>query len=259
MDSSEYQNIFNHEDKHFYYVAVHEAVEHEVTQALRHSSDVRILDAGCGTGWLAKRLSRFGKVDAIDVHERALTLARSRGVNVTRGSVEEIPFPDNTFDLVTSIDVIYHKAVYDDSKALSEIFRVLKPGGTLVIRVPAHESLYSSHDKFVQTARRYRIEQVREKLNYSCFQIQKATYCQASLFLPAWIKARLEAKAQAPAHSTIGAPNLVVNAVLTGVLRIENLLIAAGAGFPAGIGVQAVARKPLGKKTVLRELSASRV
>jgi ubiquinone/menaquinone biosynthesis C-methylase UbiE len=259
MDSSEYQNIFNNEDNHFYYVAVHEAVETEVRQALRNSSDVRILDAGCGTGWLAKRLSKFGKVDAIDVHERALTLSRERGVNVTRGSVEEIPFPDNTFDLVTSIDVIYHKAVYDDSKALSEIFRVLKPGGTLVIRVPANDALYSSHDKFVQTARRYNIEQVRQKLNYSCFQIQKASYCQASLFLPALIKARLEARKTAEAHSTIGAPNPILNWILTNVLRVENLMIASGASFPAGIGVLAVARKPLGRKAVLRELSAGRV
>lgn len=258
MDAAEYQNIFDHEDEHFYYVAVHEAVENAVQRVIseRGASDepLRILDAGCGTGWLAARLSRYGQVNAIDVYEQALTLARSKKVDAQWSTVEEIPFRDNTFDIVTSIDVIYHRAVADDMKALGEMFRVLKPGGSLIIRVPAHRELYSSHDKYVQTARRYTEAELADKLGRSCFRVRQSSYCQASLFLPALVKARLESMRGAEAHSTIGAPGSFVNSVLTSILRAENRLLERGWKLPAGIGVFAIATKPQGTKNTLRNL-----
>jgi ubiquinone/menaquinone biosynthesis C-methylase UbiE len=257
MDASEYQNIFKNEDDHFYYVAVHEAVQQLVREVLGDRRFVNILDAGCGTGWLASALKDFGQVDAIDMHEEAIKLSVLRGVHATRASTEDIPFPDNTFDLVTSIDVIYHQAVRDDSKALQEIFRVLKPGGWLIMRVPANKSLFSTHDKLVYTARRYTETELKQKLSDCYFQIHKTSYCQASLFLPAWVKARLEAVSNKPAQSTIDAVNPIINGALKLVLKAENKLMQAGVRFPFGIGVLAVARKPIGTKSTLRRFAVA--
>jgi ubiquinone/menaquinone biosynthesis C-methylase UbiE len=258
MDWSEYQNIYNNEDAHFYYVAVHEAILQALRKVIPGRKDARLLDAGCGTGWLASKLSEFGTVDAIDLHEEALKLSRSRGVNATRATVEEIPFADNSFDVVTSVDVIYHQNVSDDVKALREMFRVLKPGGWLVMRVPAHQCLYSTHDKFVKTARRYTIPEMNDKLTNACFQLRSASYCQATLFMPAWIKAQMEKMSKtSAAHSTIDKPNPVINGILTMVLRAENLLLRCGVAMPFGIGVLVVARKPTGTTTTLRKLALS--
>ncbi|HEY9791033.1 MAG TPA: methyltransferase domain-containing protein [Candidatus Obscuribacterales bacterium] len=257
MDASEYQNIFKNEDDHYYYVAVHDAVQQLVHEVLGDRKFVNILDAGCGTGWLASALKHFGQVDAIDMHEEAVKLSMLRGVHATRASIEDIPFPDNTFDLITAIDVIYHRAVRDDSKALQEIFRVLKPGGWLIVRVPAHNALRSSDDKLMHTARRYTVREVEQKLSDCYFQLHKTSYCQASLALPAWIKAKLEAKDPKPTQTTVSPVNPIVNGALRLALKAENKLLQAGVRFPVGTGVLAAARKPIGTKSTLRKFAAA--
>src|SRR5687768_8886988 len=126
---------------------------------------LRILDAGAGTGGNLRWLGRFGAAYGIDLSPEATRFCQARQLStVARASVTDLPYPDSTFDLVTSFDVIYHLGVADDVAALRETARVLKPGGTLLVRVPALDALRSEHDAAVHTRQRYTLRELKEKV-----------------------------------------------------------------------------------------------
>ncbi|OGM27019.1 hypothetical protein A2627_02520 [Candidatus Woesebacteria bacterium RIFCSPHIGHO2_01_FULL_39_28] len=184
MEISEYKNIFENEETHFFYRANHNIILSLVKKYLSHETDLKakskqpiaILDAGCGTGLLARKLAKFGKVYAIDISCQAVKYSRQRKVNAIKASITKIPFSSNFFDLVISNDVIYHKKVANDITALSEMYRVLKDKGILILRVPAIKWLATNHDKFVHTRERYSKNSLLEKLTKSGFQVEKLFY-----------------------------------------------------------------------------------
>jgi SAM-dependent methyltransferase len=247
MEVAEYTNIATNEAQHFYYVAVHDLILGLIKTQVKGTMPLTILDAGCGTGSLAKELEAFGSVEAIDMHDEAIKYATARGIRVTKASIEALPFEENTFSLVTSVDVIYHKAVSDDVGALKQIYKVLKPGGSLIIRVPAEPVLHSSHDEFVHTARRYVKSELRNKLLEAGFQVDRLTYCQLPLFIPAWIKARLDRGKNTNHNSVIEHQSRWLNESIKAVLLCENSYIIAGGNLHKGIGLVAVCKKPLRK------------
>ncbi|MBI5176364.1 MAG: class I SAM-dependent methyltransferase [Candidatus Melainabacteria bacterium] len=243
MDSAEYKNIFESEDSHFYYQAVHNLI---LTLIEKHASSANhqpeILEAGCGTGLLSVKLKNIGNVSAIDMHDEALRFSQMRGVNSCKASVEALPFPDASFDIVTSVDVIYHRNVLDDSQALREFRRVLKAGGTLVMRVPARQELHSTHDETVWTSRRYRSGELRSKLEQAHLQPLLLSYCHSILYGPAFLKARLEKAFGSNPHSGVSKTSESVNNLLIKLLATETKLIASGLTMPIGLGLIAVAR-----------------
>src|SRR3989344_7497518 len=106
MEKSEYRNIYRNEDSYFFYVANHKIIISLFERYKPYASQtIKILEAGCGTGLLSQKLSSYGKVTPIDLHPEAIKLSKERGLKVIKGSVNNIPFPDNCFDVVTSIDV----------------------------------------------------------------------------------------------------------------------------------------------------------
>ena len=115
----------------------------------------RLLDAGCGTGYNLLDLGRLGRATGVDLSAEAIAFCRARGVRAARASVLALPFADGTFDAVTSFDVIYHAWVSDDRAAVRELARVLRPGGALLVRVPALRALWGAHDTEVQSRHRY--------------------------------------------------------------------------------------------------------
>ena len=244
METAEYRNIFSSEDDHFYYVAVHDCILKLIDKYVKQKENLEILEAGCGTGWLAKALTKYGHVSAIDAHDEALNFTRQRGIDAIKSSVEKLPFAANSFDLLTSIDVIYHKLVEDDLAALRQFYSVLKPGGTMVLRVPANDSLYTSHDRYVHTARRYSKPDLKDKLTAAGFHIERLSYCQFPLFFPAWLKARLDANNK-DEHSVIeNHPQWLTN-IVNSVLQLDTNMIVSGTDMPTGIGLVTVCRKPL--------------
>ena len=163
MDISEYKNIFENEESHFFYVGNHNMVLSLVKRYLKPGKEIRILDAGCGTGLLAKKLEKFGVVTGIDISPEAILYAKKRGIRAIKASVTKLPFKDETFDLVVSIDVLYHQNVENDLNALGEFKRVLKPNGILIVKVPAYNWLRGSHDIVVHTKHRYTLEELIER------------------------------------------------------------------------------------------------
>src|SRR5207248_8255591 len=141
------------EDTHWWYLGMR-AIASDLLASLPLPPAPLILDAGCGTGGNAALLERHGWLVGVDLSDLALDLAAGRGHRpLARASVTALPFPDQTFDLVTSFEVLYHRAVGDDVAALGELRRVLRPGGHLLLRLPALDWLRGAHDAAVHTER----------------------------------------------------------------------------------------------------------
>lgn len=246
MEFREYKNIFENEDSHFLYVARHELIISALRKHLAGKSpkNLKILDAGCGAGGLAKKLGRFGRVRGIDINKEALKFSKKRGIRVKKGSVTNIPFINATFDVVVCVDVIYHKAVEDDKKALSEFFRVLRPGGFLILRVPANKWLRLKHDLFVHTRERYNKEEIEKKLKRAGFVIKKLSFVDSLLLFPAIIKCLLEKlpTSQEPESGIKPLPKLI-NGLLSNILTLEIRLLSK-TDLPFGLGIIAVCQKP---------------
>src|SRR5687768_16790056 len=126
MQRSEYLNIYKNEETHFYYKANHNIILSLISRYVPQKR-LKILDAGCGTGLLAKKLEKLGNVEGIDYSTEAVRFAKKRGVIVKQGLVDKLPYNKNTFDVVVCVDVINHSWVKNEQKALEEMNRVLKP------------------------------------------------------------------------------------------------------------------------------------
>ena len=142
------------------------------------------LDAGCGTGGnLAYLLQDYGPTFGLDLAAEAVTLGYNNAPgHIGRGSVLDLPYRDASFDLVTSFEVLYHRAVPDEVAALREVWRVLRPGGWVLLRMPSYAWLRSSHDDAVHTRRRYLAAEVRDLLVDADFQVERCSYINSLLF-----------------------------------------------------------------------------
>ena len=198
MHADEYCKLAEVEDRMWYFRALHGHIERALTEALGVSS-ASVLDAGCGTGGLIRRLApkrARWRWTGIDVSDLACQLARERvspgnvdlarpavpETQIVHGSITSLPFEAAQFDAIVSADVLYH--VDEDEAALREFARVLRPGGVVVLNVPAYRWLWSYHDVAVDGRRRYTRAGVRRLLEEAGFAVERLTHWN-TLLLPA--------------------------------------------------------------------------
>jgi len=177
MDINEYYRLAKVEDSHWWYRSVHRLVINEVNNL----KSPAILDAGCGTGGLTEKLADLGSTVGIDISDLTLDLKCHSKAEYVNGSINNLPFADKSFGLITCISVFYHRRV-SDSKAAAEIFRVLKKGGRAILVMPAFQWAFGSHDKAVHAARRYSMPSATALLKNAGFTIIKARYIFGILF-----------------------------------------------------------------------------
>jgi SAM-dependent methyltransferase len=204
------------------------------------------LDAGCGTGKNLEALQGLGAPVGVDVEPRALALSRARGFDrLARASVTALPFADRSVDLVTCFEVLYHRAVGDWRAAVGEFHRVLRPGGVLLLREPAFESLRGSHDAVVHGTHRFRRRELRSAVEELGFDVLRCSYQNAVTFLPAllirtWQRRRRGSAA--PPVADFHKGSRVMGAVCAAWLAVEGWLLQF-TRLPFGSSVLCVARK----------------
>ncbi|MFZ2276567.1 MAG: class I SAM-dependent methyltransferase [Prosthecobacter sp.] len=246
MRAPEYDLMRAVEDRHWWYAVLRSQVLHALAGRLPPRG--RLLDAGCGTGgmlgFLQGRICDLN-VAGVDAAEEAVRHCQQRGLStVLLGSVEALPHADAAFDAVLSLDVLYHSGVIE-KRALEEMGRVLRPGGLLVLNLPAFEGLRGSHDVAVSGARRYGACQVRALLEHASFTVETIHYWNAWLFLPllAWRHlSRLKKEPAAAGESDLKLTPRWMNSLLAGVGKLDAGLCRE-LRVPFGSSVFAVARK----------------
>lgn len=227
----------------WYFHALHGRIEDQLV--VRMAGSGKILDAGCGTGGLIRRLGRKHpgwRWTGIDVDPLAVRLARERvgeSVQLAEGSVTALPFPAGSFDAVVSADVLYH--LDDDATAVAESFRVLRPGGVLIVNVPAYPWLWSYHDEAVGGRRRYRRAGLIALLTAAGFSAVRATHANLGVF--PLVVARRKLFPAPKGGSDVGLQPAPVEAALRALAAMENGWIRDGGGLPFGSSVFAVGRK----------------
>ncbi len=174
------------EDSHWWYVgrrAILESfLERIIPNPKSQTPNRKILDVGCGTGGNLEMLKKFGAAEGVDVSDDALEFCKSKGLTVHKGLAEKLPFADESFDVVTALDVVEH--LDDDVAGLKEMNRVLKTGGKTLIFVPAFMWLWGVQDDVSNHRIRYTKKQIVERLEKSGFEIERATYANWTFFAP---------------------------------------------------------------------------
>jgi SAM-dependent methyltransferase len=244
MDAAEYELMDAVEDRMWWYRAMH---GHALRALAGLAPHARILDAGCGTGgFLAKLRGAYPAAELFGLEyaeAAAFRAAAKAGAHVAAGTINALPFPDARFDAVVSLDVLCHDAV-QEAAALAEFHRVLRPGGRLVLNLPAHEWLRSAHDLRVHTARRYDRARAAAVLTKAGFE-QAAPRHWNSLLLPLMVVQRKVLKRDEGAASDVAPFPPWLDASLFSVCRLEAALLGAGLRFPAGGSLLATATRPL--------------
>lgn len=205
-----------------------------------------LLDAGCGTGGFLARLreARPGvAATGLEYMPQAADRARAKaGVPVAVGTVNAMPFGPASFGTVVSLDVLCHAAV-DPGRALAEMFRVLAPGGRLVLNLPAFGWLHSAHDLRVHNARRYTLGEARALLETAGFAAIRSRYWNA-LLLPLMVVQR-KVLARAPGNrSDVATFPPWADRSLHAITVLERRLMGFGLPFPAGGSLLATATRP---------------
>ena len=232
------------EDRHWWYRGRRRIVL-DVVGGLPLPPQPRILDAGCGSGRNLVELAGFGSVVGLEPSERGAEVARARGLgDVVQAEIGTMPFDDASFDLITLLDVLEH--IEDDRGALRELRRVARPGGVLLITVPAYPQLWSSHDELNRHCRRYTRPELLHRAVEAGWRPLRTTHFNL-LLLPvaaAWrLGERLRPSQAAPTSELVRTPSSI-NWLLKQPLRTEAALLRSGRRIPAGLSLVGVFAAP---------------
>lgn len=238
MNTSEIDAILASDERHWWYRGRRRVLRAELDR-LALAQDARILDAGCGSGRMLDELRPRGRVTGVDANANAVAATGRRGHVALQCNIERMPFADACFDLVTCLDVIEHTS--DDRRTLRELRRVTRPGGTLLVTVPAYQALWSAHDIVNGHYRRYRAPELRAAAQEAGWDHLRDSYFNTLLLGPAAV-VRLTRR-RPRAHSTRSELELTpgwLDGVLEWPLRVEAAALRGGARLPFGLSLLAV-------------------
>lgn len=243
MERDFYRRYFEIEDRHWWFVGRRELFLRLLDRHLGpDAGGRRVLDVGCGTGTMLGHLARYGSAEGIDASEEAVAFCHERGLDrVRRAEGVPLPFDDASFDLVTALDVIEHAD--DDGELLRELRRVAKPGGTLLVSVPAFMFLWGPQDEISHHRRRYTRPRLREAVSAAGWTPRRLSYFNTFLFPPiAAVRVLRRERPERPLRSDfeLTKPGRL-NSLLARVFAAEAPLVDR-VDLPFGVSILALAR-----------------
>lgn len=247
MQPEAYEINYQYEETHWWFVARREIIVSVLQASIPRETRpdtprLSILDYGCGTGGLTQTLAPFGEITGVDESGQAIAFCHKRGMNNVQRIDSPRDLPSAAYDWVTSFDVLEH--VEDDVGLLREFRRALKPGGRLLLTVPALSILWSGEDEVSRHLRRYTKRELIQKLRAGGFEVQKATYFNSLLF-PGVLAVRLFNRWFRPSswnESDIKPVSPFLNTLLCRIFALERHLLRR-ARLPIGVSLLAVGKK----------------
>lgn len=244
MNVEEYDVMFRQEQAYWWFISRTELLHFYMREIARPAPGARIMDLGCGTGANLEVLAQYGAAIGLDFSPDALTFCRLRALpSLALGNGQALPVRSDSLDLVTAMDSLEH--IPDDISALAEAYRVLRPGGTLLVTVPAFGFLWSEHDEALQHLRRYSAAELTNKMKLAGFVPGKVTHVMFLLFFPVLairVIQNFTKKNTHPKTSITLLPEFV-NRMLLVLNRLEMALLR-WVNYPFGVTIVAVAIKP---------------
>jgi len=246
MNPEEYARLEEVEVTHWFYAGKRRIVFDSLRQLGALHAEAVLIDCGAGTGRFVQEAARSCTAIAVDDHDESLEMARKRlgEEAVRRGSCTALPFADASADIVTALDVIEHVA--DDRRAVDEMLRILKPGGVMVITVPAFQSLWSDWDVALHHFRRYRRSGLHALLSEAGLEVVRCDYINVLAFPAVWVLRKW--RTWFPPRSSDNGPRAEeripppwLNRLLSACFVFPAVQTAIS--FPFGVGLLAVARR----------------
>jgi SAM-dependent methyltransferase len=255
-DPSFFAELAKIESEHFWFRTRNQviaALAEQITEIL--PDGFRVLEVGCGTGNVLRALQQAcprGIVVGMDLFAEGLAIARTRtSCPLVQGNLEQPGFGVQ-FDLIGAFDVVEHLS--NDLQVFRSIHSMLRPGGMLLLTVPAHQSLWSYFDEVSHHCRRYEPDDLRRKLNQCGYEVEFLSEFMASIYPLFWLSRRIksiryrnDSSNFAKTDRALSLQELrivpVLNGLLTFVLKQEARLIKSRFVLPFGSSLIAVARR----------------
>jgi SAM-dependent methyltransferase len=239
MERSVYREMAELDDRHWWYRARREVLADLIRREVKPPPKARILEIGCGTGHNLEMLAAFGKVDALELDDEARALAERRlGRKVMSAPLPELAgVRARQYDFIAALDVIEH--IDDDQAALTAIAGKLKPGGKLLMTVPAHQWMWSAHDVVNHHKRRYSKQALRRLVEGSPLRLDRIGYFNSLLF-PLAVAERFASRLRGKDNADVKLPSAPLNAALQRVFAAERHLVGR-LPLPPGLSLFAVA------------------
>jgi len=250
MDKEYYKQYYHLERQHWWFTARLSILEKKVSQLVSDKSSPRILNIGIATGATSIMLQKYGEVTSLEYDKDCCEFVREQcKLDVIQGSMTELPFTDNEYDLVCAFDVVEH--IEDDSTAIAELKRVMKSTGNFFLTVPAFMILWSEHDEINHHFRRYTRANFKELLKEQSLTPHYMSYFNSILFLPIAVvrvfqniftKKNKLAPEQKSDFDGMNSSS-IINSILKAIFLLEKPLISLGIRLPVGISVMAIGSK----------------
>ena len=242
MERAVFDRMAELDQHHWWFRARRRILEELIVRVVRPTKGGRVLEVGCGTGHNLAMLGKFGELDASELDFAARTLSTKRlGREVKEAKLPDLSmFKRNEYDLVALLDVLEH--VPDDLGSLRAIHRRLKPGGALLLTVPANPWMWSAHDAAHHHFRRYTKKQLKELFLRSGLEIELLSYFNTLLY-PLIASARIAGKLLRRDSSDDKLPGERVNATLERIFSLEAGVLGR-VPMPFGVSLVAVVRRP---------------
>jgi len=227
------------DERHWWYRARRDILATLIARRIKLPEDARLLEIGCGTGHNLQMLARFGAVEGIELDDAARAVAERRvGKPLGTAPLPDLAgVPDGQYDLVAVLDVIEH--VEDDIRSFQTIATKLRPGGRVLVTVPAHQWMWSAHDVANHHKRRYSAKSLRRAIEQAGLRVELLSPFNSLLF-PLAAGARLAGRLAGKDSSDDALPPAPVNRLFETIFRLESYAIGR-VPFPPGISLVAIA------------------